>query len=42
MLGYQNMVMDGIRMSLQYQNLEDKLTGKHDHRYYGAFDMYFN
>lgn len=42
MLGYQNMVMDGIRLSLQYQNLEDKATGKHDHRYYGAFDMYFN
>ena len=42
MLGYQNMVMDGIRMSIQYQNLEDKVGGKHDHRYYGAFDMYFN
>jgi hypothetical protein len=42
MFGYQNMVMDGIRLSLQYQNLEDKASGKHDHRYYGAFDMYFN
>lgn len=42
MLGYQNMVMDGIRLSLQYQNLEDKASGAHDHRYYGAFDMYFN
>ena len=42
MLGYQNMVMDGIRLSLQYQNLEDKASGARDHRYYGAFDMYFN
>ncbi|CVK18899.1 hypothetical protein [Sporomusa sphaeroides] len=42
MLGYQNMVMDGIRLSLQYQNLEEKTTGDRDHRYYGAFDMYFN
>ncbi|SCM83276.1 S-layer domain protein [uncultured Sporomusa sp.] len=42
MLGYQNMVMDGVRLSLQYQNLEDKLSGNRDHRYYGAFDMYFN
>ena len=42
MLGYQNMVMDCIRLSLQYQNLEDKVSGDRDHRYYGAFDMYFN
>jgi hypothetical protein len=42
MLGYQNMVIGGVRLSLQYQNLEDKTSGDHDHRYYGAFDMYFN
>jgi hypothetical protein len=42
MVGYQNMVMEGVRLSLQYQNLEDKASGAHDHRYYGAFDMYFN
>ncbi|MDU4960437.1 MAG: hypothetical protein E6X17_07225 [Sporomusaceae bacterium] len=42
MVGYQNMVMAGVRLSLQYQNLEDKVSGKHDQRYYGAFDMYFN
>lgn len=42
MLGYQNMVMDGIRLSLQYQKLKDKVSGRQDHRYYGAFDMYFN
>ncbi|EGO63928.1 hypothetical protein [Acetonema longum] len=41
MIGYQNMVMDGVRLSLQYQDLEDKASGAKDHRYYGAFDLYF-
>lgn len=42
MLGYQNMIFDGVRLSLQYQHLEDQQGKNSDSKYYAAFDMYFH
>lgn len=42
MLGYQNMVMEGLRLSLNYQHLRPHTgTGRSANRYYAAFDLYY-
>ena len=42
MIGYQNMVMEGIRLSLNYQHLLPHTgLGQAANRYYAAFDLYY-
>lgn len=42
MIGYQNMVMEGVRLSLNYQHLwPHEGNGKAANRYYAAFDLYY-
>lgn len=42
MIGYQNMVMEGLRLSLNYQHLlPHRGKGEAADRYYAAFDLYY-
>ena len=42
MIGYQNMVMEGLRLSLNYQHLLPYSgSGESANRYYAAFDLYY-